>query len=154
MSSYDYTMVGDGASPVALSSLDRIAALLDSDLVGWFTTVSPEGAPQSSAVWFLREGDTLLMYSSDGATRLRNLAANDAVAFNLRGDRGGDDIVTMEGAAAVDADAPAAAGNADYLEKYAGEIARLGWTPESFAAYFPVPVRITIRRVRAWKPAG
>ena len=75
MSSYDYTMIGDGSAPIALSALREIAVRLDRELVGWLTTVSGAGGPQSSAVWFLREGDSILLYSSSTATRLGNLAA-------------------------------------------------------------------------------
>ncbi len=146
-------MVGDGGAPIEVTALDHIVSLLDGELVGWFTTVTPNGRPQSSAVWFLREGDTLLMYSSDQATRLRNLAVNDRIAFNLRGDARGDAIVTLEGVAGVDEHAPPAAANEPYLAKYAGEIARLGWTPDSFAEDFSTAVRIRITRVRSWRPS-
>ena len=65
----------------------------------------------------------------------------------------GDDIVTTEGVASIDASAPPAAENADYLAKYAVEIGRLGWTPQSFSSDFSTAIRLEIRRLRAWKPA-
>jgi hypothetical protein len=34
------------------------------------------------------------------------------------------------------------------VEKYAPLIERNGWTQESFAADYSVPIRITVRRVR------
>ena len=37
-----------------------------------------------------------------------------------------------------------------YVEKYAGRIAALGWTPESFAADYSVPLRIELNRITGW----
>ena len=38
----------------------------------------------------------------------------------------------------------------EYVAKYAGRIAALGWTPESFAADFSVPLRIELSRIHGW----
>ena len=37
-----------------------------------------------------------------------------------------------------------------YLDKYRGEISRLGWTPEQFADDYSALIRITINRIRSW----
>ena len=129
---------------------DTARLRLEEELIVWLTTVSEEGRPQSSAVWFLVEGDGLLVYSGETATRMGNLEHNPKVAVNLRGDRRGDEIVTMEGEARVDPAAPAPKDNPPYLEKYGAEIERLGWTPETFTEEFPVALRIRIDRIRAW----
>ena len=153
MADYIYTMRGDRTGPVALGGLPQIAAQLDSEMVGWFTTVSPSGQPQSSAVWFLREADTLLMYSASNSTRLVNIESNPRVSFNLRSDEHGDSIVTVEGTALVDSAAEPAGNHAPYLDKYGSEIARLGWTPETFTRDFPTAIRVAVQRLRSWAPA-
>jgi PPOX class probable F420-dependent enzyme len=122
---------------------------LDTELIGWLTTVSPESQPQSSAVWFLREGDELIVYSRPNATRLINLAGNERIAFNLRGDQQGDVIVTMEGRARV-VDGPAAHEIPAYLEKYGDEIIRLGWSHPEFGHLYSTRLSLEIDRVRAW----
>lgn len=114
------------------------------------TTVRPEGRPQPSPVWFLWEGDEILVYSKAGTARTANLEDNDRVAFNLDGDGLGGDIVVIEGRARVDADAPPAHDHPDYVEKYRWMMRRNGWTPEEFSAGYPVALRITPTRVRAW----
>jgi hypothetical protein len=53
----------------------------------------------------------------------------------------GDDVVTVSGRAAVSDDPPAHE-LPRYLDKYGELIERNGWTPESFAADYSVPVRI------------
>lgn len=123
---------------------------LDTDLIGWLTTVSPHGQPQTSAIWFLRDGDDLLVYSRADATRLTNLTKNDRVAFNLRGDHPGDTVLTMEGRAHVEEDAPMAHEVPAYLEKYGDEIIRLGWSHPEFGHLYSVRLRIRIERIRSW----
>lgn len=125
---------------------DRVAA----ELVGWLTTVSPDGQPQASAVWHIVDGGDLVVYSRPDATRLTNLAGNPRVAYNLRGDEHGDDIVTLEGLARVDPNQASALDTDAYLRKYRDEIERLGWTPEQYARDFSVPIRIEVTRIRAW----
>ena len=51
--------------------------------------------------------------------------------------------------AAVDDAAPAALELPRYIEKYAGEIARLGSNPDEFSAGYSVPIRIRPTRLRA-----
>jgi PPOX class probable F420-dependent enzyme len=125
-----------------------IASRLDEDLVGWLTTVRTDGRPQSSLVWFLREGDDLLIYSRADAGKLANIAAHPSVAFNLNSDHRGDAYVTMEANAAI-VDAPIPADKVPaYLAKYAGEIAHFGWTPRQFAQLYPVLIRLEVSRIR------
>ena len=128
----------------------EVAEKLDHELVGWFTTVTQDGQPQSSPVWFVREDDDLLVYSKPDAPRIHNIADNSRIAFNLRGDRQGDIVVTMEGRATTAARSTQAADHHAYLAKYGTEIVRLGFTPDTFSADYSVPVVITIERIRAW----
>ena len=130
-------------------SRHAVASRLDEELVAWMTTVTPKGRPQTSPVWFLREGDDLLMYSLDSA-RARNVARNPHVAINLNSDRFGSQVVTMEGTARIDESAPPAWRHHAYIAKYQERIDRYGWTPQSFSSDYSVPIRITITRIRNW----
>ena len=65
---------------------------------------------------------------------MRNLEANPRVALHFDGDGGGGDIVVFTGSATIGADVPPADQSPEYLEKYDEHIARIGMTPESFAA--------------------
>lgn len=128
----------------------RASRRLAEEPVAWLTTVSEEGMPQTSPVWFLAEDDTILVYSRDDTARIRNLATNPLVSLNLDGNGRGGDIVVVEGEAAVDPATPPAHDHEAYLAKYGGTIAEYDWTPEGFASDYPVPVRIRPRRLRAW----
>jgi PPOX class probable F420-dependent enzyme len=133
-----------------LETRPELAGSLDEDLVGWLTTVTESGQPQSSVVWFLRDGDGLLVYSKPDATKMRNISANEKVAFNLRTDEMGDSMTTFEGTATVvDSPTPPHQHPA-YFAKYQDQIKRLGWTPEQFSDDYSALIRITINRIRSW----
>jgi PPOX class probable F420-dependent enzyme len=125
----------------------RAARHLRDEIVVWMTTVTPAGSPMPRPVWFIWDGgDSVLMYS-EPKTRIRNIEANPRVSLNFAGDGGGGDIVFLSGTAEVDHTAPPAPEHPEYLAKYDAHVARLGMSPEAFAAAYSVPVRIRIARV-------
>jgi PPOX class probable F420-dependent enzyme len=128
----------------------RAARRLREEVIGWLTTVSPEGAPQPIPVWFLWDGDrSMLIYSRPGKRKLQNIERNPKVSVNLDSDRLDADIVICWGEARVSDDPPADV-VPEYIAKYAERIAALGWTPESFAADFSVPLRVELTRIHGW----
>jgi PPOX class probable F420-dependent enzyme len=124
---------------------ERAARRLSEELIGWLVTVSPKGQPQPSPVWFLWEGESILVYSRPGKPKLRNIANNPRVALHLDSDGTGGNILVLTGRARQSDDPPASA-VPEYVAKYGGRIERNGWTPESFAADYSVPLRIDIER--------
>ncbi len=127
----------------------RAAERLGAELIAWLTTVTAGGTPQTSPVWFLWDGADFLVYSLPSA-RTRNIAANPSVSLNLDGDGMGGDIVTIEGRARIDTEAPNAAEVPEYLAKYRERMDSHGWSAAQFAADYPVPIRITPTRIRSW----
>ena len=123
---------------------------LQDELIIWLTTVSPVGQPQTSAVWFLWDGDEFLVYSLAGTSRTRNIEVNPRVSLNLDGDGQGGAVVTIEGTARIDRDGPRSIEVPEYAAKYRAKINGHGWTPESFAVDYPIPIRITPTRARSW----
>ena len=136
----------DTTTPKGARAAERLAA----EKIAWMTTVRGNGQPQTSPVWFLQTGDEFLIYSKAGTARTANLAANPRVSLNLDGNGQGGDIVVIEGTARIDDTVPPSTDVPEYQDKYAGFIARNGWTPESFAADYPIAIRITPTRIRAW----
>ena len=71
----------------------RAAERLDHEVMGWLTTVTANGRPQSSGVWFVSLDDAIYIQSQREAAKLRNIRANGKVSFHLDGDGAGGDIV-------------------------------------------------------------
>lgn len=126
---------------------DRVRRRLDEDIVGWLTTVNPDGTPRPSPIWFWWDGETILIYSKDGTSRTRNLPRNAACSFNFDGNGTGGDIVVLEGTAVI-SDDPASTEMPEYQQKYREEIPRIGMNPGTFAMAYPVPIRFTPQRLR------
>jgi hypothetical protein len=59
-------------------------------------------------------------------------------------------VVTIDGTAAVDPDAPPSDRVEAYLAKYRERIKAMGWTPARLARDYSVAIRIRPVRVRAW----
>lgn len=128
----------------------RAAERLEREVVGWLTTVTPSGRPQSSAVWFVVHGDAIHLQSQPSAAKVANIRANAKVSFHLDGDGEGGDIVTIDGDAEI-LDAPPADLLDVYLAKYERMIReRLQTTPEALIDEYQTSVRVTPLRVRAW----
>lgn len=121
---------------------------LRSETLLWLTTVTPDGQPQSTPVWFDWDGESFLLYSQPDRPKLSNIASNPKVAVHLVGDVEGTNVVTIEGAAGIDPTAPPADRVEGYVRKYVDRIDRLGWTPAGFAADYSVAVRVRPTRVR------
>ncbi len=134
--------VGATAGARAIERLER-------ERIGWMTTVTPDGQPQTLPVWFVWEDGTILVYSKKVAARNRNLRLNPKVSFHLA-DREGDDILEIEGEAALDPDAPPSKDHPAYQAKYVELLARSGWTPEYLSDEYPHPYRIVPTVVHAF----
>jgi PPOX class probable F420-dependent enzyme len=128
---------------------DRVQSRLANEVVGWLTTVDPDGTPRPSPIWFLWDGESMLIYSKDGTSRTRNLARDPACSFNFDGNGTGGDIVVLEGTAVVSQDPPVTE-VPTYLEKYREQIPRIGMDPGTFAMGYPVPIRFTPDRLRGF----
>ncbi len=128
---------------------DHVIGRLETAGVGWLTTVAADGTPQTSPIWFLWDGEEILLYSLD-SPRVQNLAENPRVSFNLDGNGRGGEIVVIEGTARIDGDAPSPAENLEYIAKYKPVMDEYGWTLEWFADRYAVPIRIAPTKYRYW----
>lgn len=128
----------------------RVRRLKD-DTIGWLTTIDASGTPQPRPIWFLWDGETMLIYSQDGQPKLRHLAANPKVSVNLNSDEHGGDIIVLIGEAAIDPSAIPSDASPEYQAKYGRHITDgLKMTPESFAATYSVAIRFRPTRVRGF----
>jgi PPOX class probable F420-dependent enzyme len=131
-------MVFDSGSELDTHARDRLAT----DMMGWLTTVTPEGQPQTFPMWFLWEDEELLIYSDRRAKRNGNVRANPRVSFVLQGDRKGNNVVIIEGVARIDEAAPPPPAHIAFQAKYGASIIESFNSPEEHAERYNVPIRI------------
>jgi PPOX class probable F420-dependent enzyme len=126
---------------------EKYAQMIEKSEFIWFTTVRADGMPQPTPVWFVRDGDTFLIYTTPGSQKVKNLSANAHVALGLSNEDAGD-VFIVQGEGKVDDTQPLPTKNALYFGKYKDGITEIGMTPESFDQTFTVPIRITPKLVR------
>lgn len=126
----------------------RVARRLEEETIAWLTTVSADGTPLPSPIWFLWDGTEALIYSKPDQPKLRNIARSRRVAFHFDGDGQGGNIVVFRGDARVDPTAPPADQVSAYLAKYRTAIDRIGMTPASFSREYSVAIWVALGRPR------
>lgn len=60
-----------------------VRALLDARNFATVTTLNPDGGPQSSVMWFKRDGDTVLLSTTADRQKARNLARDPRVSISV-----------------------------------------------------------------------
>lgn len=126
---------------------ERVARRLRDEVIIWLTTVAVDGTPRPNPVWFLWDGNSVLVYSLNTAMRNRNIERDPHVALHFDGNGQGGDIVVITGEAHVSPNEPEADKNAAYVAKYQERIARGFGTPAKFAAQYSIALRITPTKV-------
>jgi len=124
------------------------AERLRDNIIGWFTTVRPDGRPHSVAVWFLWDGTSILVFSKPKNQKLVNIQQNPKVLLLMDDTDEGEDVVAIEGTAElVDDPSLSTAALPAYVAKYGKHIQNLNWTPESMAKEYSQAIRITPTRL-------
>src|SRR5258706_14644904 len=67
----------------SLSLNDRIRNVLDRKNFASVATLNPDGAPQASIVWVLRDGDAVLFSVTSKRQKARNLARDPRVSLTI-----------------------------------------------------------------------
>ena len=126
----------------------RVEQRLREETIIWLTTVRRDGTPQPSPVWFLWDGESVLMYSRLNQQKQRNIEHSPKVSLNFDSDGHGGNIIVITGNAQVVADAPPVTEVPEYVAKYAEPIRQIGMDAASFAQTYPLAIRITPTALR------
>jgi PPOX class probable F420-dependent enzyme len=129
----------------------QVASRLREDLIGWLTTVGLDDTPQPNPVWFLWDGEKVLVYNKPDARRLMNILRNHRVSFHLNSSAEGDSIVVLTGEAKVSASEKPAHEVPAYVAKYRQQMIDndLGGM-ESLAEVYSVALHIRPTTVRGF----
>ncbi|HLZ20978.1 MAG TPA: TIGR03667 family PPOX class F420-dependent oxidoreductase [Ktedonobacterales bacterium] len=129
---------------------ERVARRLRDEHVIWLTTIGADGTPQPNPVWFLWDGDSMLVYNKTGAKRLANIQRDPHVSLNFESGADGNDVIILSGEARLSPDEIAPEKNTAYVAKYHDSIEGSFQTPEKFASLYHIPLRVTIEKVRGF----
>ena len=121
----------------------HIDGRLHRELMLWLSTVRPDGRPHLVPVWFLWDGETILIFSQPNQQKLRNLQHNPNVVVALDTAGQGDDVVMIEGKAELLDDPKVSTALPAYAEKYRERLALYGWSGESMAQEYSQAIRVT-----------
>jgi PPOX class probable F420-dependent enzyme len=126
----------------------RVERRLRDDVVIWLVTTATDGTPQPSLVWFLWDGQDVLVYSQPNTPKVRNVQRTSRAALHFDSDGTGGNVVVLEGEGRTAEDTPPADQVEAYLAKYGERIAGIGMTPQTFARSYSVPIRVRPEKLR------
>ncbi len=124
---------------------------LHQEPIAWLTTVDASGVAQPNPVWFLWDGESLLIYNIATARRLVHIRQRPQVTFYLDTHGVAGDAVVLIGVVEVAPDEPPADQHPMFMDKYRD---RMDMDPKGWAQYFPVVLRIRPTRFRGYHEAG
>lgn len=119
---------------------------LQDNVAIWLTTVRPDGRPHSVVVWFLWDGESILIFSKPEQQKLQNIQHNPHVLLAIDDTHNGADPITIEGTATLLDAGVADVTTAAYVAKYGERIKGIGYTPEQMAAVYSQAIRIVPTR--------
>jgi PPOX class probable F420-dependent enzyme len=138
------TLLPDPSTPFGR----RVRERLRDDPLVWLTTVGDDGTPQPNPVWFLWDGDSVVVYNRADAQRLRHVRTRPRVSLNFDGDGRGGDIVVITGLAELPEAEPPCHEVPAYVAKYGERMTAISGSPEAFNRAYPVPLCVRPVKVR------
>jgi PPOX class probable F420-dependent enzyme len=118
------------------------------DKVVWLTTVTDRGAPAPNPVWFVPDGDDIVVFSTPGARKVHNITQRPTVTLHFNSDPEGGDVVVITGNAAVAHGQRPSALEA-YVDKYEASITgSLRTTVDVIDRTYDTEIRVRPTRVR------
>ena len=120
---------------------------IDADQVAWLTTVSDRGAPTPNPVWFIADGDQLVVYSEPTSRKVHNIEQRPLVSLHFNSDADGGDVVVVAGRAEL-TPAQKLSSQPGYLDKYEAGFRALDMDIGVADATYSTRITITPTKVR------
>lgn len=127
---------------------DEARRRIADDQVIWLTTVADSGTPAPYPVWFVPDGEDIVIFTKPTARRVHNITQRAQVSLNFNSDPHGGDVWIITGTAAVrHGIKPSTAPG--YVDKYrAGIEGELNTTVEAIDAEYDTEIRVRADNVR------
>jgi PPOX class probable F420-dependent enzyme len=131
-----------------------IAEALERQTVVWVSSVRPDGRPHLLPLWFVWDGDSILVFSKPHAQKVRNVQASPRVMVGVGEPAADWDVELLEGVAELLPLVSADVLPESFAAKYRELMARAGTTREQFAQTYSQPIRIRPTRWLNYGGAG
>jgi PPOX class probable F420-dependent enzyme len=115
----------------------------------WLTTATLDGRTHIVPMWFLWDGQAVVLFSLPNTKKLRHIASNPLVSLALEASDQGYDIVIIEGRASLIDDPLVTGKMPSFITKYAGVPRR--WEPQEWAEKFSKTVQVMPTKLKAWR---
>lgn len=108
----------------------------------FLASITHDGYPWSVAVWYVMDGDDVIIFSDQNSRHVENIARQPRVSILFPGDDTGHGQVIFKAVASLDrADAAQQPG---FVDKYRDAIELFGTAIENYKRDFPVRIRLKI----------
>lgn len=114
----------------------------------WFTTVGSDLTPHPRPVWFLWDGNSILIFSQPNAHKVRHIKAHPRVSVHFNRDEDGSNTPVITGNAVVDSSVPSPDRVPAYLKKYRKRITEIGMSPADMGRDYSVAIRVVPSSLR------
>jgi PPOX class probable F420-dependent enzyme len=128
--------------------LDRLLSALDQANVLSLATVRPDGRPHVVPLWFLWDGEAIVVFSKARAQKVRNLCI-DPRAMVAIGEPGIGEVALLEASAEIH-EAATFHATPVFARKYEERLAQLGLTKDAFFETYSVQIRLRPTRWLEW----
>ena len=147
------------AAPVAARCDEECDRRLRNEPVIWLSTTDERGYPHIVPIWYVWDGEAILIFSKPHARKVRAMRSQPRVALALGEPRDDFDVQLIEGHAEVtsmttaQALADPAIGR-EHARKYAAELFGLGLDRDEYASTYSAVIRVTPTRFLPWRGRG
>jgi PPOX class probable F420-dependent enzyme len=131
-----------------------IVVALQRTSVVWLSSVRPDGGPHVVPLWFLWDGESILVFSKPGAQKVRNVRAEPRVMVAVGQPGLAFDVELIDAVAELAREPSSRLLSDEFARKYADLADRAGITFDRFAAVYEQPIWIRPTRWLEWGGAG
>lgn len=125
--------------------------LLETEYILWLTTIDANLTPQPRPVWFVPDGDDVIIYSKPHTAKVGHIRLHPNVSLHFNTDRQANEtVMVLVGNAILDDNTPDAKDFAPYIKKYKRGMADLDMSPKDFTKSYAQPIRVKITNIRGW----
>jgi PPOX class probable F420-dependent enzyme len=131
----------------------KLEERLDREPIAWLSTTRPDGRPHVVPVWFVWDGESIVVLSKPDAQKVRNVRDNPNVMLALGTPRDDFDVELVEGVAELVSEACEPC-QGRLATKYEAAMERLGVTSQRFFETYRQAMRITPTRALGYGGTG